>query len=305
MPPHIKWSVQLSKGAKQPKQQTQITKTEPWAGLQPYLTDLFARGKSEVLNNPQEFYPGQTYANMSPQTANALNAITQRALSGVPLIDEAAGMMRTTAGGQYLNQDNPALAGLTSALGDSIQRQVGSRFAGAGRTLGSPGEVQVFQRDLANAVAPQQFQNYQLERQLQEQAASRLAGLGSVKQGLEYQNLNALLGVGQRYDEEAAKKVADQVARWNFKQQEPQQRLAAYANLLGLGSPYSTSSGTTSTPGMGVGGMLGSGISGGASGAMSGAMLGSMFGPAGTGIGAGIGGLLGLTGGLLGGGLFG
>ena len=159
----------MSSGSKQQKQTTQTQTTTPWSGIQPYLTDIFRRGQSEILNNPTEFYPGQTFANMSPQTLAALNAITQRASAGgTPLIDEAAGYARATAGGQYLNQQNPALAGISDRLGDIMQRQVGSRFAGAGRSLGSPAEVQTFNRELSNAVAPHLYQQYQNERGLQE-----------------------------------------------------------------------------------------------------------------------------------------
>lgn len=282
---------------KQPKQQqSQQTTNAPWAGVQPYLSALYSGAQNQILNNPQEFYPGQTYANLSPQTTNALNAVTNYATNfGTPLIDQSSGYAQDVLGGKYLNQQNPALEGITNALGDTIQGQTSSRFAGAGRSLGSPAEVQTFQRTLANAVAPQQFQQYAQERQLQQQAAQMLPGLETTKDAMARQNLQALLGVGQTYDQQEQAKVQDAVARWNFAQQEPAQRLQQYGNLLSIGSPYGTQ--TTTQPGIASGGW-GAGLGGALTGAGTGALAGSMFGPAGMGVGAGIGGLLGLGSGL-------
>lgn len=280
---------------KQQKGQTQTTTNAPWSGIQPYLTELFSQAQQQS-NTPQQYYPGQTYANMSDQTTSALGKITDYANNfSTPLIDQTAGYAQDVMGGKYLNQENPALQGVTNALGDSIQGQTSTRFANSGRSLGSPAEVQTFQRTLANAVAPQQFQTYNNERQLQQQAAQMLPGLETSKNTMAQQNLQALLGVGQAYDQQAQNQVNDQVARWNFTQQEPSQRLQQYAQLLGIGSPYGTQTTTQTNP---SGSGWGSAMGGALTGAGAGALAGSSFGPVGTGIGAGLGGLLGLGSGL-------
>lgn len=221
---------------------TQTTDTSPWKPSQPYIMDVYRQAQGLAVT-PQQFFPGQTYADLSPQTTSALDAITARAGEGQPWLDTAANYATDVTGGKYLGQNNPYLAGIQQSLGDNIQSQVGSRFANAGRTLGSPGEVQTFSRDLANASAPYLYQNYGNERQLQQQAAMSLPGMQQLNQGLDYQNLAALQGVGQVYDQQRQAAVNDAMARWNFAQQEPADRLTQYANLLGVGTPFTTTTG--------------------------------------------------------------
>lgn len=268
----------------------QTSETKPWQGVQPYFLDLFGRAQADVANQPASFFPGQTYANFSPQTLSAFQAITNRAQQGTPLYDQASQYASNIMGGQYLGQNNPYLAGIQQSLGDNIQEQVGSRFAGAGRALGSPGEVQTFERELANAAAPFMFQNYGQERERMDRAASMLPGIQSAQQQADWQNLAALEGVGQAYDTMAQRAIDEQIARYNFGQSEPYQRLQRYAELIGSGTPFMSSSQGVQVPGRGVGGAIGGGMTG----AASGALAGSMFGP----WGAGIGGGLGLLGGL-------
>lgn len=50
---------------------TTVQQADPWVGLQPYLNDLY--GRSQGLSyNPQQYYPGQTYANWNPYQIDAM-----------------------------------------------------------------------------------------------------------------------------------------------------------------------------------------------------------------------------------------
>ena len=58
-----------------------VQKADPWAGQQPYLTDIFGQAKQLYQQGPQEFYPGRTYAEASPTVFQAENLQRQAALA--------------------------------------------------------------------------------------------------------------------------------------------------------------------------------------------------------------------------------
>lgn len=288
----------MSSGAKQPKQPAQTTQTAenaPWKGVQPHLLGLYNMAQQQA-NTPQQFFPGQTYANMSPQTIGALSAISNQANAGTsPLYDQAAGYAQNVLGGQYLNSSNPYDAQVAQSVGDDVQQQLASRFAGSGRAMGSPGETQQFSRDMANTLAPLRYsdasQRYAMERGFQQNAAQMLPSIAQAQTGDQWRNLMALQGVGQAYDLQAQKGIDEAMARHDFGQQEAQQRLAQYAQLLGAGSPFTSQTSQTSQRqpggGAGTGAMVGSGLMGAGTGAATGMMIGGPWGAA-------AGGLLGL-----------
>lgn len=89
--------------------QTSTQKSEPWSGQQPYLKDLFREGQGLYRQGPQEFYPGTTVAPFAPQQQQAMDMITNRALSGSPQ-EQAFGNYLTGALGQQ-NLDPQAMFG--------------------------------------------------------------------------------------------------------------------------------------------------------------------------------------------------
>lgn len=82
-------------------------KTEPWAGQQPYLRDLFKQAKKIYRKGyGQEYYPGQTVAPFSPYTEQGLQSMGQFGAMQSP---------QQMAMGNWLNQSmsNPyGMAGL-------------------------------------------------------------------------------------------------------------------------------------------------------------------------------------------------
>jgi len=58
-----------------------VQKADPWAGQQPYLTDLFSQAQQLYQQGPQQFYPGRTYAEASPTVYQAENLQRQAALA--------------------------------------------------------------------------------------------------------------------------------------------------------------------------------------------------------------------------------
>jgi hypothetical protein len=98
----------------------------------------------------------------------------------------------------------------------------------------------------------------------------------------DYADMAQLADVGRQREAMAQALINDQIARWNFEQQMPADKLAQYAQLIrgDFGGTRSTTAPYSS----------GAGILGGAT---AGAGAGAPFGPWGAGVGAILGGLLG------------
>lgn len=106
---------------------TTVQKADPWQGQQPYLKDVFSQAKefydSGVLS--PDYYPGQTMADQSPWTAQALEMQAQRALSGSASVQGAQEAMDGIVSGQGLSGN----AGL-SVLGNIAQGDPNAGNAG-------------------------------------------------------------------------------------------------------------------------------------------------------------------------------
>jgi len=279
--------------------QTTIQKSEPWAQQIPYLTGdpkkgivgLFPEANRLYQSAGPLYYQGRTVADMSPERAAALAAQAARAQSGSPLTAAGAAELGKTLGGAYLNANpylqsaiDAASRGVTRNYQDAVAPGIDSAFSLAGR-YGSGAHVAAHDAaeknlaaqlgDLAGNLGNQ---GYAAER------ANMLNALNAVPAyaQADYGDIAQLADVGRQREAMAQALINDQIARWNFEQQMPADKLAQYAQLIrgDFGGTQSTTAPYSS----------GAGILGGAT---SGAGLGSMFGPWGTGIGAVLGGLLG------------
>jgi len=240
-------------------EQTQTTSIPAW--MKPYVT--YGLNEAQTLyqtQNPQ-YYPGQTWIDPSAQTQAALQATQNRALMGNPLLPAAQQQQQNVIGGQYL-QNNPyfnqALQGAAQASTqqyyDAIN-QATSGAAGAGR-YGSNAMQEQQQRaagQLANALTNQAgqlaYSNYGAERGRQEAAAMGAPGLAQA----DYFDINQLLQAGQMGEGYQQNALEGDVARFNFQQNAPYQKLASY-----LGAVYGVpgAGGQTTTTQGGGGGKI-------------------------------------------------
>lgn len=166
--------------------------SEPWAGVQPYLRDLF--GQAQSLYNR----PGQAQA-----------LITQRAMDPNSLTRQAQGALGDTISGNYLDpSSNPYLrSSVEDALGlagSAFAKQYGGP---AGQNLGNSGYQEALARGLG-ATATNAYANaYGQERQNQLSATALAPSLGfadvnqlAAAEQIPWQNLagyhNALAGFG-------------------------------------------------------------------------------------------------------------
>lgn len=157
-------------------------------------------------------------------------------------------MLLDTARGDFLNKENPYL---DAALQPAIDR-VQSQFARGGR-LGSGANTAA----ITNALAPVYAQNFENERARQIAAQTALGGvqdraasaLGNLAQtdfanrfkaaqlaptmaAQDYADLAQLLNVGSAYDKKANEALMSDIARFNFFQSEPQDRLANFMSMI-------------------------------------------------------------------------
>jgi hypothetical protein len=266
-----------------------IQKADPWIGAQPYLHDIMGQAQNAYSRSQgNTYYPGSTVVPFSPETQAGLGAITARATQGSPLTAAAQNQNLASMRGDYLDPtQNPAYGGLMQ----DVRNQVNSQFGAAGRT-GSGAHTGALTREMMDSAG----RLYQQERTNQLNATQ----LAPTLAGQDYVDAQALLGVGAQREGLGQQYVGDQMARWDYAQQQPWQNLQNYSGLVsGMGGMGGTSS--TTQPGGGynpIGGAMGGALAGGslfgAGGPLAGAM--GITGPWGAGIGAG----LGLLGGLFG-----
>lgn len=78
--------------------QTSVQKSDPWSGVQPYLSDLFS-GAQQQFNQGAEYFPGSTVVPFSPDTLAGMDTIRANAGSDAGAGDAQALVKRIMAGG--------------------------------------------------------------------------------------------------------------------------------------------------------------------------------------------------------------
>ncbi len=242
--------------------------TEPWKGVQPYLTQLFQRGAAQS-NVPSTFYPGTTFAGEDPLTSEYYQALTNLARKGTPIMGEATDYTSDVLGGKYLGEQNPYLKAMLGNLTQEIGKNVGDQFSSSGGYMGSPGEQQTVAGEVSRAAMPYLFSTYGQERQAQGEASKNAILLDQIRKG----DLSGLLQAGQAGTAEEQKAIDEARQRYEFGQQEPWQRLQMFGKLLEPGTNFSMTTGKQSGSGADTMGMVGGGISSLASLAMLAAFL--------------------------------
>ena len=211
-------------------------------GIDPMLKPYVQYGLNEAVDlyksGVPNYYPGQTYISPSQQTQAALQAQQNRALQGNPLLPAAQQQQQAVIGGQYLANNpffNQALQGAgqaaTAQYFDAInQAQSGASQAGR---YGSGAQENLFNRagttlanTLANTAGNLAYQNYGAERGRQEQAAAGAPQLAMA----DYGDIAQLANVGQTAEDYQQAALQGDIARFDFEQNLPYQKLS---NLLG------------------------------------------------------------------------
>ena len=239
----------MSSGEQPYTSKVTTTSNEPYAGQKPFLEAGFERAKTDILEQPSEYYPNSTVVPFSPTSLQALGLQENRALAGSPVTQAAQNQVQQTAQGDYLTAGNPyaaqAIQNATAPLAQRFQEDVipgiQSGFNNAGR-FGSG--LQARQQERAGeAVANQMgdiatnmgLQIYGDERGRQIQASQLAPQLAST----DYADIQALKGVGVEQESMAGNILQDDISRFNYAQQAPKDALAQYMALVS-GGGYNT-----------------------------------------------------------------
>ena len=215
---------------------TQVQGIDPM--IRPYVTYGLNEAVDLYKSGVPNYYPGQTFISPSEQTQAGLQAQQTRALQGNPLLPAAQQQQQSVIGGQYLANNpffNQALQGAgqaaTSQYFDAInQAQSGASQAGR---YGSGAQENLFNRagttlanTLANTAGNLVYQNYGAERGRQEAAAMNAPQLAMA----DYADIAQLRDVGQTAEDYQQAALQGDIARFDFEQNLPYQKLS---NLLG------------------------------------------------------------------------
>jgi hypothetical protein len=211
-------------------------------GIDPMLKPYVQYGLNEAVDlyksGVPNYYPGQTFVSPSEQTQAGLQAQQNRALQGNPLLPAAQQQQQSVIGGQYLANNpffNQAMRGAggaaTQQYFDAInQAQSGASQAGR---YGSGAQENMFNRagttlanSLANTAGNLAYQNYGAERGRQEAAAMNAPQLAQA----DYTDIAQLRDVGQSAEDYQQAALQGDIARFDFEQNLPYQKLS---NLLG------------------------------------------------------------------------
>jgi hypothetical protein len=193
--------------------------------------------------NPQ-YYPGQTFVSPSEQTQAGLQAQQTRAMQGNPLLPAAQQQQQSVIGGQYLANNpyfNQALAGAGQAAGQQYFDAINQAQSGASQAgrFGSGVQENLFNRagttlanTLANKAGELSYQNYAAERGRQEAAAMNAPQLAQA----DYYDIDRLRDVGQTAEDYQQAALQSDIARFDFEQNLPYQKLTQYNNAV-YGAP--------------------------------------------------------------------
>lgn len=235
-------------GGSQKSTGTQTVTTEPAKFVAPYYSQAAKESQNLYNTYRPEYFTGSTFVPYSPETETALQAQTQRAMSGSPLTGAAQEQQLATIRGDYLT-GSPALQ---QEL-DRIKGQVGAQFAGGGGYRSSANQ-EVLAREMGNAAV----RNYANERNIQQQSALASPALAAQ----DYADIAALGDVGTKREDLFGRQLQDQMNRFNFMQEQDPAALDEYIKrITALGGGMGTQTSTGTQPSIG-GSALTKGISG-------------------------------------------
>jgi len=241
----------------------QVTTSQIDPALRPFLTQGLERARELFLTGPQPtFFPGQTYVSPSAQTEQALAQQEALATGAQPTLQQAQqayqaslGQIGQTAAGGFL-QGNPyqqamlaaATRPLTQQFGEQVLPGVASLYSRAGRygsgamerALG--GATEAYGRALGDVSANIVGQDYARERGLQQQAQLGQAQLAQAAPSFYQQQFlpsQTLAQVGAAREAIAGQPLQEEMARFQFGQQQPIQSLMSYLSSV-YGTPLAS-----------------------------------------------------------------
>ena len=256
------------------KKTTSSQQTDPWEPAIPALTQLISQiqdqqgnvgatgGQEEAFKQLfQNASAGNPFAGDTYNLAQDLYNTESQSPTVKAAYDRLQNQIGDTASGKYLDvNENPYLQSLLQTVGDDITNRVNAQFAGAGRDLSGKNQ-QSLARGISEGTLPALFNQYNLERQNQSNAANTLFGAG-VNTGTTVQGLDTASFLDRLRGVDASNSYLDQLnygpnQTLQLEQQLKQlpiEDLGRIEALLGpLGQAGSQQSGQSTTKGSSLG----------------------------------------------------
>lgn len=242
--------------------QTVVQSSDPWAGQQPYLRDLFSRAQTYVQQPAGGFFPGQMVAGPGADTTRSFDYARSLATTTLPAASDVAlqsamfnmGAGRDVGTNPYLQSaiqaaQRPVIEAFSSPTGP--MSAIRSHFT-AGNTAGSGTREGVAQgialrglgQQLTDMSAGITWQAYQ---QAQDNAIRSLALMPQTMQASSFP-VELLSQAGAQQDAYRQALIDAEMQKWFYEQQEPVNKLLTYQNLIS-GNFGGTSTGSTTTTG--------------------------------------------------------
>ena len=259
-----------------------VQKADPWAGQQPYLTDLYRQAQTQFQAGPQQFYPGRTYAEASPTVYQAEELQRQAALAqaGLGLGSIVPGFQQALMSPAQRFQDPMLQESLAANLrpieetGSRLLQQARRGATQAGQLGGTRQailesevikDITQKQADVASKMYGDVYGDV-----LRTQAAT--LGLAPSIMGTFAQPAATLAQVGAAETARAQQPITEAMQRFAFEQEAPGKALTQYGNIVaGSILPPTT---TTTGPGAQGPGVLGGALGGAGLGYLAGGMAG-------------------------------
>lgn len=212
------------------KTQKVVNTSEPYPQAKPLYNEFLQRLQQTFQKGglKQSPFPGQTVAPTAPETAQAWQGTTDRALAGSDLNRASQSQIMARLDPNYLTTQSPEL----QAIIDQARQGVNAEFTRGGRTFsgahgnalsGSEGELRF--SDLLRKSGEQQF----------------AIGAAPVQAREDYYDLQQLGGVGQQREAKLQDLINAEIERFNALQAGKMGELENYRNLFsGLGGGTST-----------------------------------------------------------------
>lgn len=229
-----------SSGSSSTDKTTTNSVSEPWKEQIPFLKYGMNEAARLYQTAGPQYYPGSTVAPFSAEQNQAFGLGANRALQGNQSMQMAEGFGKDVMGGKYLN--NPYQDQVFDNIKSQVMPAVNSNFMGSGR-YGSNLHTDTMTRALTESYAPYASQNWQMGLDRMGQAAS----MAPVFAANDYTDLAALESIGQQKQQLGQSELNDAVARWDYYNQLPYNKLGQFLNNIG-GNYGGTVVGTTKTP---------------------------------------------------------
>jgi hypothetical protein len=223
----------------------------------PYITYGLDEAKGLYQSGSPNYYGGDTYVPASTQTSDALAMAEAKARAGSPLLPAAESQALSTISGDRLSAGNPYFSAMMANAAAPVVREfndamgnISSKSAMSGR-YGSNAQARMesdASRNLAESLAAKSaelaYSNYGAERSRQDAAIAQAPQMAAA----DYQDINQLAKVGQTQEQYSKDKLNADIARFEFNENKPYNKLNSYLSSV-YGAPTPVNSTTTSSGG--------------------------------------------------------